>query len=187
MKIFEIVNPELMSYSKKVKNPQDLGPISPDNMMSQYKVGSVIFDNEDGLGVTPNNKEIDYFGFTVIMKIDTFLKLAANHGGKREESANDIKELLNQGYGIATPMLYLKISDLNEETMKVEVTGHEGRARVICCQKYFNLTKIPVHIMPTGYRSKHITKEVFDRINWIGIKPEDGGSPVKNPFESFIE
>lgn len=187
MKLYEIIDPAHITYAKKVKNPGDLQTINQDNTEAQYRVGKVVFDNVNGLGATPNNKEISYFGFTVIMQISVFLQLAASHGGKRDESAGDINELLQQGYGIATPMLYLSMKDFGEDTISATVTGHEGRARVICCQKFYGLTEVPVHIMPTGLRAKHMTQKVIDQLNENGIQGEDPPHKlVKKPFESIV-
>jgi hypothetical protein len=187
MKLSEVIDPTIMTYAKKIKNPDEIGNVTIDNVETQYRVGDVIFDNKNGLGATPNNREVNYFGFTTTMTISSFLKLAADHGGRREESAIDLRDLIKQGYGIATPMLYLRVQNLGENDMTIEVSGHEGRARSICCQKYFNLTDLPVQIIPTGFRSKHMTDKIIDQINKIGITPEDGGSPIKNPFKSVLK
>ena len=41
------------------------------------KINEIIIDNRNGAGATPNNEEIDYLGFRILMKPSVFLKLDA--------------------------------------------------------------------------------------------------------------
>lgn len=177
MKVRELLN-EREIYAKKIENPESIKEISLANTESQYKVDSVIFDNKNGLGNVPYNSNVNYMGFTAIMSIDDFLNLAAPHEGQREETAKEIKELIEQGYGIATPWFQLIIDDLVDGKGNARVYGHEGRARAICCQKYFGLKEIPIHIFPVHYRSRDITTEHIEAMNKNGIGKESSPSSV---------
>ena len=178
--LFEALDRDTLKYYAKVENPDNVPSFSWTVAEQQYRVGDVIFDNEKGLGATGNNRNILYMGMVALMKIDDFLSIAADHGGQREQSAADIKDAINEGYGIASPWLEIDLNDFHDKKI-AQCYGHEGRARMICCKKYFGLTEVPVQIFFPGNRNRHITDEV---IEWLknGIKKEKGSLVIKDPF-----
>ena len=189
MKLSEICEEVRKIYAKKIEDPSSITSISPSNTEERYKVKNVIFDNKTGLGSTPNNQNVNYKGITVIMDADDFIKIAADAGETREETAAELKELIDQGYGLGTPFLELDIDDAIDNANKpitVKCVGHEGRGRVICAKKYFGITELPVHLFFLGYRNRHITPEIIDQIN-KGIKRERSSSVVTNAIKKVIK
>ncbi len=183
--IVEAVDRETLDryYAKSKRSNEDVAKLPfPDfsNFEEAFRVGSsLVFDNKDGLGATPNNTNVLYRGFVLMMTLDQFLSLAANHKGQREETANDLVEIIKEGYGISSPTLYL---DFDEDTNIPFVEGHEGRGRCLAIIKlikegYFSDlhqdVKIPVHIiLGGGLRARSVDEEKIDAIK-KGIVPED--------------
>lgn len=186
MKLNELFEEARKIWAKKVENPEDVKEISLNNTEKQYKVKDVIFDNVNGLGQVPNNQNVRYAGLTVIMKVDDFLNIAADAGEQRNETAAGLKELIDQGYGIATPWLVIDIDKIKSGKPGYAVcTGHEGRARAVCAKKYFGITEFPVHVFFPGYRNRDISPEVIEKMQ-EGIKREISGSVVRNAFKKVI-
>lgn len=163
---------------------------APANFESQYRVGGVFFDNNHGLGAVPDNRNVEYKGFVGFITPKQFLELAANHQGKREESAADIKQAISDGFPIGAPFLDITLSDI-EEGGYATVVGHEGRARCLALialgrdkqMGFLENTKIPVHFfLRDGLRSRHITDEMIASLKNSGIIPED--QKKKNPKEA---
>ena len=172
------------SYEGKNLDQEDRNKLpepSPDNFEGKYRVGSVYFDNDHGMGAVPDNRNVVYKGFVGMMTPKQFLELAANHNGQREESAADFKQTISEGYPIAAPFLEIILEDI-EEGGYASIVGHEGRARCLALlslarDNHMGLTessKIPVHFfMRDGLRSRHITDKMIASIKEVGIIPED--------------
>lgn len=172
------------SYEGKnlsVEEIHQLPEPSPSNFEGKYRVGSVYFDNHDGMGAVPDNRNVEYKGFVAMLKPADFLRLAANHNGQREQSAADLKQMIEGGYPIGAPFIDISLSDIEEGGFAV-VLGHEGRARMLAILSLardgkLGLTsssEIPVHFfLRDGLRSRHITDEMINSIKENGIIPED--------------
>lgn len=206
MKVYELFEEERKIWAKKIENPNDIKAFSWGNAEGQYRVGDVIFDNQDGLGRVPNNANVNYMGIVALMKIDTFLDIAADHEGQREESAIEIRDIMKQGYGIATPWLDIDIDRIKDDEAAEEeqsddaisraknilkhqskiglCRGHEGRARAIACKKFFGLDVIPVQIFFPGFRNRDIDDAVINALQNNGIKKERGS---KITIDAFIK
>jgi hypothetical protein len=176
----EALNQDDLKYYKVIENPESIPEFSWKDCEDQYRVGKVIFDNKKGLGSTPNTQNIKYIGMVAMMTIDNYLAIAADHEGQREQSALDIKEAIEAGYGIGAPWLEIEMDDFTDEK-PARCIGHEGRARLISCKKYFGLTEVPVQIWFPGFRNRHITSEV---LQWLkdGITKEKGSTFTIDPF-----
>lgn len=144
-----------------------------------YRLSDEVYvDNHDGLGQTPNNASILYFGVVAILPIETFLHIVLPSDDKHER-ASSIAELMREGYGVGNPMLYLEVDlptlyDDPENAKLARITGHEGRARAVALEM-FGIKEIPVHIMLPGHRARQVTDihEFKDYLN-SGIKDENG-------------
>ena len=210
MKLSELFEEERKIWASKIENPNEIKAFSWAIAEERYRVGDVIFDNQDGLGRVPNNSNIIYMGMVALMKIDTFLDIAADHEGQREGSAIEIRDLIKQGYGIATPWLEIdidRIMDAEDNSTESEdddvvsraktllkskskigiCTGHEGRARAIACQKYFGLTEIPVQIFFPGFRNRHVTDELISALQNNGIKKERASKIIIDAFSKVYK
>ena len=176
-------------YSSAKKTQEEIESLtSPNtsNLEASFKIGSkLVFDNKHGLGATPNNTNVLYRGFVLLMTLDQFLSLAASHRGQREETANDLAEIIKEGYGISSPTLYLDFGGDNENIPFVE--GHEGRGRSLSILKLIDSgfldisknEKIPVHIiLGGGLRARNIDSEKIEAIR-NGIVSEDDKSNIK--------
>ena len=160
---------------------QNLPDPSPENFESKYKVGNVYFDNDHGMGAVPDNRNVEYKGFVAMLTPKQFLEIAANHNGQREESAQDFKQTITEGFPIAAPFIEVVLEDIEEGGYATAV-GHEGRARCLALLSFARegslgfteSTKIPVHFfMRDGLRSRHITEKMIDSLKHQGIIPED--------------
>jgi hypothetical protein len=118
----------------------------------------IVFDSVDGLGATPNNADIDYFGFIVWMRPLDFLKL---NPGRREDTEH-FKAL--RDYILNQEQIRLGPPSLNchwdEEKETWQVEGHEGRGRMIVLHGLQPNDQVPVHVFPRGMRARHITEKM---------------------------
>lgn len=176
---------EMTNYYKGKNLPleeiRQLSTPSPQNFESSYRVGDVYFNNAQGMGAVPDNRNVEYKGFVSFLTPKEFLQLAANHNGQREESVNDLKKAISEGYPIGAPFIDIILADINEGGY-ANVVGHEGRARMIALSKLMsenvmNLdpsSKFPVHFfLRDGLRSRHINDEMIASMKENGIIPED--------------
>jgi hypothetical protein len=148
---------------------------SASNINSCYKVGKVAFDNKHGFGATPNNQEVNYFGFAASMTPSVFLRFAA--AGDREDAGVKFTRFIQDHAPMGAPTLYISTNwqEFKEgKPLKVEVIGHEGRGRMIAIQKVNgSMEKIPVHFIPRdGARARHLSPEFFEALRDTGMSPE---------------
>ena len=143
-------------------------------------------DNYSGLGATPHNTDIDYFGFKVKMTPSMFLKIAAPGGG---DSVEHIATAITDGKAIAAPMLYIAVPAewKNESPTQGTpmVVGHEGRNRMMAIRKVEGNEPIEVHIILQSrgaeWRARHITPEIKQAIN-AGVMDELNIAVVQGPI-----
>ena len=139
--------------------------------ISEYKV-----DNVKGLGSTSNNQEIRYRGFTALMKPSVFLNLAAPMDEPR--SVPYIIQHLEKGGSLGSP--YLTV-DVPEQWYKgdftnlsyANVTGHEGRNRMMAIQKLEGDKPVEMQIHIRGLRGREISDEMMNQLQ-LAIRNEDG-------------
>jgi hypothetical protein len=138
----------------------------------EYKV-----DNEDGLGSVPLNAEVDYRGLRVLMKPSVFLSLAAHLSDPG--SVDYIAQHLKGGGFLGAPFLMVDIpkkyfdgdfTGLNY----ANVTGHEGRNRMLAIQKVHGNDPVEVHIFPKGeVRARHLTSDIIEQLE-VAMRSQDG-------------
>lgn len=128
---------------------------SPNNTETQSRVGSVNFDQENGLGQVPLNQNVNYRGFTAMMRPSKFLELAHKLESPKEHSVDHITNEIKKGKPIGSPFL-----NVDFETGKVK--GHEGRHRMLAAQKVNGDQHVPVHIFGHGEdRARHLDKDAI--------------------------
>ena len=153
------------------KEFDDLPAPSVGNIEDRFKVEKVAFDNRNGAGAVPNNQEVLYFGFAVMMKPSHFLKLATPED--REEDAVKIAKLMEQRVAFGSPFLDIRFDDEafeKDKTFDVAVSGHEGRARMTAIMKIQGDTPIPVHIIPRGgLRARNFSEKFFEELRKRGM------------------
>jgi hypothetical protein len=154
--------------------------ITPSNVDDVYTVGKVLFDNEEGLGSTPDNANVAYKGFVLFMKPSEFLKLALP--ADREEDASAIAKKIEDGHGVGNPCLYVKTNDPGDLPFDVRVMSHEGRARASAFKKLNGDVEMPVQIFPAHLRARNFNEEWFKDLRKNGITPEtnkEKSAPLK--------
>jgi hypothetical protein len=146
-----------------------------------------VVDNEKGPGSTPNNQDIDYFGFRVLMKPSMFLKLAAPL--TKGQSVDFFKERIKNKEGIGSPMLYITVpvewKSENFDSGTPRVDGHEGRNRMMAIKDVEGDDPVEVHIILQSaraeWRNRHITPKIKDELN-KGANKESSGTLVDGPL-----
>jgi hypothetical protein len=146
-----------------------------------------VADNVKGPGSTPNNQDIDYFGFRVLMKPSLFLKLAAPL--PEGKSVEFFKERLKNKEGIGSPMLYIAVPrEWKEEKFDTgvpKVDGHEGRNRMTAIKEVEGDDPVEVHIIlksrSVEWRNRHITQKIKNELN-KGMNKETVDSLVDGPL-----
>lgn len=131
----------------------------------QWFLKEVNIDNENGWGQTPKNSSIDYYGIRVKMKPSVFLKLAASGGGGTAEA---IAQHIKSGGSIGAPFLSVQFpqswrDDIIEDYP--EVTGHEGRNRMLAVLKTEGDIPIEVHLF--GGRKSIEVRKSHIKSSWI--------------------
>ena len=131
---------------------------------------SVNIDNKDGRGATPNNAQVDYFGMRVKMKPSTFIALASKLG---REPKDEMIDYIKNGGSIASPFLSIKVDGTDEPA---QVTGHEGRNRMLAIMKAFGDESVEVHLFFNSNsvnRARHLTPEIESFIKKHLISQDD--------------
>jgi len=131
----------------------------------QWFLKEVNIDNENGWGQTPKNSSIDYFGIRVKMKPSVFLKLAASGGG---DSVEAISQHIKSGGSIGAPFLSIQFPQSWRDNIiedYPEVTGHEGRNRMLAVLKTEGDIPIEVHLF--GGRKSIEVRKIHIKSSWI--------------------
>jgi len=132
--------------------------LSIDNFDKRFQMGDVIFDSTHGSGAIPDNANIRYMGFGVLMLPKKFLSLVLPLNGVYDTSIKHLLDhKLDPGWG--PPMIYV-------DFVKGVVVGHEGRHRVTAFSRVHPGKPLLVHIVPRSMpemRARHITKEILKK------------------------
>ena len=140
-------------------------------------VKEVTIDNKNGRGAVSNNQEVDYFGMRVNMKPSTFIALASKLGKDPEPEMIDY---IKKGGAIGSPFLSINSDETGE---KAEVTGHEGRNRMLAIMKAEGDVPVEVHLFFNSdqvNRARHLTPELVSAIKQELISQDD--NLVKGPL-----
>jgi hypothetical protein len=169
--LFENFDPKALSETEFDHLPAP----NADNINDRYKVGKVAFDNKDGLGAVPNNQEVKYFGFVMMISPSEFLEHAAPDPAPAAR-AKRLHDLIVARTPIGAPFLNIKYNEAafkKGESLKVQVVGHDGRGRMHAIQSLDGNTKIPVHVVPRGeLRARHLDEKFFAELRKVGMVPE---------------
>jgi hypothetical protein len=128
----------------------------------------------NGIGSTPSQADINYFGFTKVMTPAEFRSLVPA-GNFDSATIEFTKQSVAGGEKIAPPFV---TANWNEDAGWWEVFDHEGRSRTDAATE-LGATQLPVNMIPRGWhRARHITQEMRD----APIIPQNGGDPVTIGF-----
>lgn len=160
-------------------------PFSPTNWL-RYEVNGVRFDNERGMGNTPNGQEIMYFGFIAMMTPKEFRQLAAPLA--EPVSLNKLRELYNEGRGIASPSLTIDAKSWRTGGTDIYVTGHEGRNRCYLLEELgLGDTEMPVFIvLSREMRARDLNDDFFRTVRDHGMYCEDSRDKKIAGFDRFV-
>ena len=100
------------------------------------------FDQEDGLGSTPNNQNVNYMGFVVFMRPSEFLALNPD---REQPPTLDMAAHIQEGGSIASPFL-----EVSWENGRWRVRGHEGRGRMAALVELGRDEPVPVQMFGRG-------------------------------------
>jgi hypothetical protein len=156
--------------SAALKNNKMIQVYLFDIMDDSEMLDEVNMDNEKGIGATPNNREIDYFGLRVKMAPLTFLRMAheLTIDADTEQRVLSMAKYIKDGGPVGSPMLIIEIpgawedGDLSEDA---KISGHEGRHRMEAIIKAEGNAPVEVHLLFPGLRRRHITPEMIDSMN----------------------
>lgn len=160
------------------ENDQPLQAPNAQNIDKAYQVGKVKFDCEHGLGAVPNNQDVKYLGFVMMIAPSIFLSLAGQ--GDREHTAQALAQEILKGTSLGPPFLDINVNPEFYEgaPLKVKITGHEGRGRMGAIIQVNGDIPVPVHmILRGGDRARHLSPEFFTQLKDVGIIPEKGYNP----------
>lgn len=179
----------------------------------RYRVGDVFFDNIEGLGATPNNRNIHYKGIVGMMTPARFLSVVAGaHSSDVKERGEKFVPMVQERIAMAAPTLYINVDkvfnppdvtkdplyDLMKDSKywledksdaSAFVSGHEGRGRVTAIARVFgNSIQLPVHLFfSCGNFSQLTPEEKSTVINGLKqIKSEVGLGPYEDRFTQLI-
>jgi hypothetical protein len=120
------------------------------------QVGVVKFDQVRGYGSVPDNQNVDYKGFVVMMKPEAYLTLAK--AGIKKGSKERAEKIIIAGKPIGSPFLDVDFSGLTPR-----VVGHDGRHRMMAIEELQPNVAVPVHIFgANGLRAKNITSSQIE-------------------------
>jgi hypothetical protein len=155
-------------------------PPNPRNTQRQSKVGNVIFDQEKGVGQVPLNQNVNYRGFTAMMRPSKFLELAADLENPKQSSLDYIRQSVDEGKGVGSPFL-----NLDFETGKVK--SHDGRHRMMVIQEKNGDVPVPVHIFGKGEQRARSLDEGKINAFASNLTGEDGRQSSDNFSEAFLD
>lgn len=151
-------------------------------------LSEVKIDNNSGIGVTPNNKEIDYFGIRVSMRPSTFLRLALELKQPRDDNMQWITDHIKSGGAISSPWFSVMIPDEwidGDFTKMATIIGHEGRHRMHAILNVEGDVATEVHMLFRGkrreWRARHVTPEIIQALN-RGMVAEEGRGVIQGPL-----
>ena len=157
-----------MNAIKAGKNTFKVGgrtyKVTGDTSDEENAVTEVNIDNKKGRGAVPNNQEVDYFGKRVMMKPSTFIKLASKLGKDPEPEMIDY---IKKGGAIGAPFLVINVPwDDDEDHVKLMVSDHEGRNRMLAIMKAEGDAPVETHLFFKGKynRARHLEPEFLTAI-----------------------
>lgn len=144
---------------------------------------NVHYDQDNGLGQTPYNANIDYRGFKCWMYPQMFLRLAKRiFIDPQDPSYLFLKAAIKRGKPIGSPFFE---ATWNESQPVWEIDSHEGRHRMQAIHDLWPNEMVEVHIFPRGgLRGKDITPQLAQSF-MRGVFAEDS-TYVEKPTAKIV-
>ena len=144
------------------------------------QVGVVKFDQVRGYGSVPDNQNVDYKGFVVMMKPEAYLALAK--AGVKKGSKERAKDIIIAGKPIGSPFLDVDFSGLTPR-----VVGHDGRHRMMAIEELQPNVAVPVHIFGSnGLRAKDITSRQIEDFKTKALNEDKKLVALFPNFDSYF-
>lgn len=140
-------------------------------------VNGVLIDQVHGAGNVPNNQEVGYRGFVVMMRPLVFLAIAAPIQGIHEK-LRGLADAIRAGNPIASP--FLKVEFPEHDGVPV-IGGHEGRHRMLAVWTVVGNVEVPVHIFPYGMNASQVSDQMVSRFR-SGVVREETATTVSGPL-----
>ena len=169
----------------EVEDPEAPNPV---NTEAQSRVGNVRFDNQDdaAAGRVSNNGNVNYLGFTAMMKPSKFLSLSHKLDEPRPGHIEGLRDHLAAGKAIGSPFLRVDFDhDENPEGFG-KVKQHDGRHRMRAIQAIQGDTPVPVHIFGShGDRARHLEPEHIAKLRKRMVSQESSRESNDNFDDAF--
>jgi hypothetical protein len=153
---------------------------APDNTEKRSQVGVVTFDQESGIGQVPYNQNVNYRGFTAMMRPSKFLELAADLEAPKQNSLDYITKEISSGKPVGSPFL-----NVDFETGKV--SGHDGRHRMMVIRDLNGDQPVPVHFFGKGEQRARSLNADKIRSFAENLTSENGRPSADNFSEAFLQ
>jgi len=145
------------------------------NVNREFYLGELHFNQETGKGQVPDNMDVDYKGFAVIMTPRQFHALVAPRT-YNDESLAFITDAIKNGEAIGSPFL----SILKDKKGRYRVSGHEGRTRMKAISDVYGQVPVLVHIFADWTRAEKLSAEIINAIR-NSLIPEKQDKALKGP------
>lgn len=151
-----------------------------------FAVGSLVFDNENGVGAVPNLMDIFWKGVLVAMSPRTFLALTPSLA--EEERPKTTAFLETNVEPLGSPFLIIR---MNTKTGELAAWGHEGRHRMARIGKCLGMdVEVPLglFVLEDNYqlKAREIETSLIEKIA-EGVRREKSKEFVHGPlFEKAV-
>jgi hypothetical protein len=135
---------EILTESAISGNPQGI-----------MTIGALHFDQKDGIGAVPDNRNVGYLGFACFMKPSMFARVADFRDFNMASNLKGIEAAIQDGKALASP--FLDIAFDKDAAVIPRIMQHEGRTRCQAVRNLYGDVPILVHCFLSGMRARHIS------------------------------
>jgi hypothetical protein len=175
-----VTEPVTEPVAAAVPEPTTEPAPSPNNTEKRSQVGVVTFDQKSGIGQVPYNQNVDYRGFTAMMRPSKFLELGADLEAPLQSSLDYLTKEISSGKPVGSPFLIVDF-----ETGRV--SGHDGRHRMTVIRDLNNDQPVPVHFFGKGEQRARSLDADKIRSFAANLTSENGRPSADNFSEAFLQ
>lgn len=158
-------------------------PPNPINTETQSRVGDVRFDQAHGAGQVPNNQNINYRGFTAMMRPSKFLSLSDKLDQPRPGRIEALRDHIAAGNAIGSPFLGVNLDEGHEDFGKVR--SHDGRHRMRAIQALQGDTPVPVHVYDHNISAQRLSPETIAKARQRMVAQSSSQESADNFEDAF--
>lgn len=145
------------------------------NVNDEFYLGDLHFNQRTGLGQVPDNMEVLYKGFAVIMLPEQFHRLTPART-YNEDSLEIITDAIKSGKPIGSPFL----SIMKTKKGAYYVSGHEGRTRMKAIDNLYGQVPVLVHVFVDWTRARSIDTTMINNMR-LNLIPEKQKTALRGP------